>query len=691
MVYLLHLSSTSVASPTFTAPNYNVDLSFGLVLEYTDNTVSSEGDVIIRINNIKPSFFIYSATTSTAVREDTATFSKINDEALNIYFSVDINSNNRYIPTTTMSWTSEHIGGEYIPLFNEDNNESPIFTIPASVTVTSPIRIRISAHYEIPGYPHSRTSVEKIIDIIPPNDPPVARYTYSVLSTTDRTIQLDASTSSDDGSIISYSWFVSFFDYRNLIFSNNTIVNPILTVDSRYTKPNITLYLYVTDNLNVQSEQIQITIPNPFLQSSPPSGTTGGAVGALGTTVIFAGHNQLVYSSEEVTLTAEIFNDIKIITYSWIRVGGNSDSSIILLNDNTATATFTADTLSIGDDDIIHTFLLTVTDDNNNVYSDSIEITVRDISLKPLGVNSGLDQTVNSNNIVTLNGSNSYIPSDINVTYKWTILENKFIEITNGNQISASFIAPIVTSTYPETYKVYTAKLTITDDNGNVYTDTTLINVNRQSLTENAPVARISPNTLTVSSGEQVTLDGSTSFDFENGTIVSYRWERIGGTSEEDLTFTGENTNTLIFTAETLDQNDESVSYVIRLIVEDDLGNSDDDTITINVIPSTGADGSSDSVLSANAGINQYTYSESTVQLDGSKSRGAGLTYLWQRTGGTGNPNIMLSDPNIVNPTFIADRLTTPDINVTHLYRLTITDSDGNTDSSNVKITIYSI
>ena len=50
----------------------------------------------------------------------------------------------------------------------------------------------------------------------------------------------------------------------------------------------------------------------------------------------------------------------------------------------------------------------------------------------------------------------------------------------------------------------------------------------------------------------------------------------------------------------------------------------------------------------------------------------------------------MLSDPNIVNPTFTADIVTDPNSNgVTHIYRLTITDDQNSTDYADVKVTIY--
>ena len=360
--------------------------------------------------------------------------------------------------------------------------------------------------------------------------------------------------------------------------------------------------LTVTDN-NGMFGSLTKTIPNPFLQSSPPSGTTGGAVGALGTTVIFAGHDQLVYSGEEVTLQAEIYNDIKVKSYTWQRVGGTLNKQVTLSNANAKTATFTADTLSTGDADIIHTFLLTITD-KDNIYTDNIRIIVRDISLKPLTAYIGLDKTVDQNTVVQLDGSESHIPNDAIVTYTWAILENPWIEITNANQISASFTSPRVVSTYNELYRTLTAQLTITDQNDNRSVDSINIDVRRQALVGNAPVARISPETLTILSGEQVTLSGLNSVDLnDNGNIISYIWERIGGTGN-DVVLNGITTDTLTFTAPTLTNRDIPINYIIRLIIEDSNNNTDDAQISVNIVPPSLT--VTPVTLNANAGINQY-------------------------------------------------------------------------------------
>jgi len=82
----------------------------------------------------------------------------------------------------------------------------------------------------------------------------------------------------------------------------------------------------------------------------------------------------------------------------------------------------------------------------------------------------------------------------------------------------------------------------------------------------------------------------------------------------------------------------------------------------------------------ANAGPDQSVVHLATVQLDGSASTGIGtLSFSWTELTSTG---IVLSDPNIVNPTF--DTLGAGD---TYTLQLTVTDANGKTDTDTVTIT----
>ncbi len=87
----------------------------------------------------------------------------------------------------------------------------------------------------------------------------------------------------------------------------------------------------------------------------------------------------------------------------------------------------------------------------------------------------------------------------------------------------------------------------------------------------------------------------------------------------------------------------------------------------------------------ADAGPDQSVLESATVALDGSQStdpNDAIVTYEWTQTDG---PAITLSDPNAVRPTFVAAPITA---DATVVFKLTVYDSGGDSDSDTVEIDI---
>lgn len=85
----------------------------------------------------------------------------------------------------------------------------------------------------------------------------------------------------------------------------------------------------------------------------------------------------------------------------------------------------------------------------------------------------------------------------------------------------------------------------------------------------------------------------------------------------------------------------------------------------------------------ANAGPDQTVNTDSLVQLDGSSSSdidGDSLSYSWTLQSRPTSSNAILSDPQVVNPTFIAD--------VDGSYVLNLIVNDGSVDSAVVQITV---
>ena len=94
---------------------------------------------------------------------------------------------------------------------------------------------------------------------------------------------------------------------------------------------------------------------------------------------------------------------------------------------------------------------------------------------------------------------------------------------------------------------------------------------------------------------------------------------------------------------------DKPGTYVVRLIVNDGTLDSAPATVTITTTNSRPV---------AKAGPDQTVLVDTTVQLDGSASRdadGDALLYRWSLMAVPPGSAAMLSDPNVVNPTFQVD------------------------------------
>ena len=225
---------------------------------------------------------------------------------------------------------------------------------------------------------------------------------------------------------------------------------------------------------------------------------------------------------------------------------------------------------------------------------------------------------------------------------------------------------------------IHTFTLTVTDSNSATSADTVEITVNAPPLAVVAGAAE-----RTVNSGESVTLDGSGSSD-STGKLT-YAWTRTGGTS---ISLTGETTDTLTFTADTLDPGAADVTHVFTLTVTD-AGATDGvrlmDTATVTVMVT--APPFPD--LVASAGDDKDVDSGQTVTLDGSGTASDSVrtvSYLWTRsvTGGT------LTGETTLTPSFMAPALTAGAADVTYVFTLTVTDDQSSTpatDTVNVTVT----
>ena len=283
---------------------------------------------------------------------------------------------------------------------------------------------------------------------------------------------------------------------------------------------------------------------------------------------------------------------------------------------------------------------------------DNIKVTVSQFYQPPIAVISANPTSGQAPLTVSFNGFSSSDPNGEIEKYEWDF-ENDGVVDAQG----------VTTSYTYNTAGTYTAKLTVTDNQG--LTGTVTISITASPSPNQPPIANAGTDQTVIDEDndgeEQVTLDGSGSRD-PDGTIVSFIW------SEGGLEIaTGKNPTVTLSTG----------THSITLTVADDGGLTDTDTVTITV------SSPANQPPLANAGPDQnVTDSDRNgseqVTLDGSASSdpdGSIVSFIWREGGAqiaTGaKPTVTLSTG-------------------THTITLTVTDNGGLTGTDTVTITVSS-
>jgi len=153
-----------------------------------------------------------------------------------------------------------------------------------------------------------------------------------------------------------------------------------------------------------------------------------------------AGPDQTVQEGSPVQLdgTASYDPDVEHLTYQWTQFSG---PAVTLSGSNTAMPTFTAPTVGPAGDTIV--FDLTVTDPHTLTGSDSVSIHVSNVNQIPVA-NAGLDQTVDENTLISLNGTGSDDPDMDTLSFTWTQTAGPSVTLTGGTTANPTFTAPLV-------------------------------------------------------------------------------------------------------------------------------------------------------------------------------------------------------------------------------------------------------
>ena len=286
-----------------------------------------------------------------------------------------------------------------------------------------------------------------------------------------------------------------------------------------------------------------------------------------------AGLNQNVNESETVILDASESSDPKNgrLTYQWVQTAGTP--SVVLSDAQAEKPTFDAPGVPSTGETL--TFMLTVTDADELVSTDTVDIFVQAILPR---ANAGVDQNVTEGAMVTLEGDDS---TGRNITYAWTPSSGTGWTLSDATAKSPTFTAPDV----DVNGAILTFQLTVTDDHDPAVTSSDTVDVTVNDLQADAG------DDQNVAVGAIVTLSGKGS----TGLIASYAWIQTSGTLVQ---LSGADTETATFTASNGSAPVAAVveTLTFQLTVTDSSGlieSNDSARVTVDdgTVPSTGDGG----------------------------------------------------------------------------------------------------
>jgi ribosomal protein L14 len=471
------------------------------------------------------------------------------------------------------------------------------------------------------------------------NQPPVANAgTSKTITLPTNSVSLDGTKSADpDGTIASYKWSEVSGPSAATITSGTTATP---TVSSLVAGTYI-FQLIVTDNSGATSTAQVKVIVNPAVNIPP---------------VANAGADQTItLPVNSVTLdgTGSIDPDGTIAGYNWVKISGPASGTIV----SATSATTLVNNLVQG----TYSYQLTVTDNSGATDVDTVTVTVNAAANQPPVANAGSSKTITlPASSVSLDGTKSTDPDGTIASYSWSQVSGpSTATITNGNTAS-----PTVSSLIAGTYIF---QMTVTDNSGATSTAQVKVTVNPAANVN--PIANAGANQTITLPLDSVTLDGSASQD-PNGTIVGYSWVKISGPASGTIvTPTGVTTlvNTLV-----------QGTYVYKLTVTDNSGNTASDSVTITVKAAI------NKAPIANAGSGKtITLPTDSVSLDGTKSYdpdGTIASYNWVELLGPSTATIS----NGTTATPLVGALQAGN----YYFQLTVTDNSGATSKATVKITV---
>ncbi|PID73861.1 MAG: hypothetical protein CSB33_01650 [Desulfobacterales bacterium] len=520
------------------------------------------------------------------------------------------------------------------------------------LTITSPVDGKLTV-----GESGTNTVVNIIADSGGAGDlPPEADAGDDQTVTPGATVRLDgtASTAPGGGALV-HEWVQT--EGVAVVLSDAGSATPSFTAPALMPEEQTTLIfrLTVKDGAG-QTDEDTVSI----LVRATPAGNASPAANA--------GNDRAVASGDVVQLdgSGSTDPDGDALTYHWTQTAG---TKVSLSGATGVTAGFIAPAPP-GEESLVLTFSLKVSDPSGASDTDTVVIQVAPaVTDYPPIADAGPDITAEAGEMITLDGSNSTdpdSPSNGIVSYSWRQIDGVTVDLQNSRTARPYFLAPASAGSFALTFE-----LTVEDKSGKTAAD--LVNVNISS--HLSPVADAGEDQLALS-GDQVFLDGSGSAD-EDGNIISWSWGQISGAL---VNLSDPLTASPSFFAPQVDEKGETLRF--ELTVTDDAGLRHSDTVTINILSSTG----SGAPPVADAGEDQTVMEGTLVQLDGSGSHdpdGEIRMLVWSQVAG---PLVTLSDARLTSPEFTA-----PDVGpegAVLLFEITVFDNGAFQDDDRVQVTV---
>lgn len=467
-----------------------------------------------------------------------------------------------------------------------------------------------------------------------PNVPPTADAgADQEITLPTSTVTLTGSGTDPDGTITGYLWTKISGP------AGGTITSPTLA-STGVTALGAGVYIFqlrVTDNSgDTATDAMQVTV---------------NAANQLPTAD--AGANQVItLPTNSTTLVGSGTDpDGTITDYLWTKISGPSGGAI----SSPTTATTGITVLIAG----VYVYQLRVTDNSGDTATAAVQITVNAANVPPT-VDAGPDQTLTLPvNNTALNGTASDVDGTI-AAYLWTKISGPLL----GDIVGAESANPQVENLVQGQYIF---QLRVTDNVGDTAIDAMQVTVLQAVNT--VPTANAGADQAITLPTSTTTLDGSGSTDTD-GSISSYLWVQLSGPSSAAITSPS--------SAITGVTGLQVGTYQFKLTVIDNIGDSGVDVMQVVVSPQLANP-------IANVGVNKtITLPVNSTTLVGSGTPFGSATivsYAW--TDVSGNP----STGTIQSPSS-ATTLVSPLAQGIYRYRLTVTDSNGNTGSNVLSVTV---